>query len=107
MRCVSYLKQLNWYNIILSLFTDVNECEIGCDNCDQNADCINTIGSFSCMCQSGFVGDGITCLPGKTYNCCNTSNVYIPSDFTSCYNVYNSVVAHVPSLLRMELFLFQ
>jgi len=31
------------------------------DNCDDNARCINTPGGFACACNSGFVGNGMTC----------------------------------------------
>ena len=41
--------------------TDIDECELGLDNCSPNAVCINTIGSFRCECLPGFTGDGITC----------------------------------------------
>ncbi|AUX34867.1 MULTISPECIES: EGF domain-containing protein [Sorangium] len=45
--------------------TDVNECALGTDNCDANATCINTTGSFTCACNEGYAGDGVTCvLPG-------------------------------------------
>ena len=31
------------------------------DDCDENAECNNTIGSFQCICNSGFSGDGVNC----------------------------------------------
>ena len=48
---------LNW---ILSPVDD-DECVSGTDNCDGNANCTNTEGSFTCQCNSGFNGDGETC----------------------------------------------
>ncbi|XP_078681186.1 uncharacterized protein LOC144916075 [Branchiostoma floridae x Branchiostoma belcheri] len=41
--------------------TDPDECLTS--PCDSNANCINTIGSFTCQCQSAFYGDGFTCQP--------------------------------------------
>jgi len=41
--------------------TDDDECTLGTDNCDENATCNNTDGSFSCDCNSGYTGDGVTC----------------------------------------------
>lgn len=46
-------------------FIDIDECAIGTDNCDENANCTNNEGSFSCRCRSSYFGDGITCL-GET-----------------------------------------
>ena len=40
---------------------DINECLTDDDNCDVNADCTNTPGSFECMCRTGFEGSGIFC----------------------------------------------
>ena len=45
-----------WFSV-----TDVDECSGGTHDCDSNADCTNTVGSFSCSCQSGYNGDGQTC----------------------------------------------
>ena len=41
---------------------DDNECMLGTDNCDDNALCIDTFGGFLCNCNSGFRGNGMTCL---------------------------------------------
>ena len=41
--------------------SDINECATGSENCDVNAVCTNTDGSFTCTCQSGYAGDGVTC----------------------------------------------
>ena len=40
---------------------DIDECIRSTDNCDTNAVCTNTHGSFTCTCQSGYAGNGVTC----------------------------------------------
>ena len=40
---------------------NIDECITGSDNCDDNADCTNVEGGFTCTCQSGYNGDGVTC----------------------------------------------
>ncbi|TNF25765.1 MAG: hypothetical protein EP329_22425 [Deltaproteobacteria bacterium] len=40
---------------------DVNECTAGLDDCDANATCTNTPGGYTCACDPGFAGDGVTC----------------------------------------------
>ena len=44
-----------------SLFLDFDECAANFDNCDPNAYCNNTVGSFNCTCNSGYTGNGTTC----------------------------------------------
>ena len=44
-----------------SICTDNDECSLGTDNCDANATCTNTAGSFTCACNSGYSGDGTSC----------------------------------------------
>ena len=42
--------------------TDINEClNVTSNICDINADCVNTYGSFTCVCHSSYYGDGISC----------------------------------------------
>ena len=51
---------LVFFIISLSLLTDINECN-ETNDCDGNASCTNTIGSYDCVCLSGFEGDGFNC----------------------------------------------
>jgi formylglycine-generating enzyme len=43
--------------------TDVDECALGQDDCDDQAVCTNTPGSFSCACKTGYHPSGADCLP--------------------------------------------
>ena len=49
---------LVFYHIMY--ISDINECE-GPSPCDENAQCANTPGSFTCACNEGYSGDGMTC----------------------------------------------
>ena len=44
----------------LSCTADINECAIQ-SLCHANASCTNTLGSFTCACDTGYSGDGMTC----------------------------------------------
>ena len=68
----NYLLQTSTVNIIHAfddylifllhvIFTDLEECSTNTHNCDVNADCENTVGSYSCKCRAGYTGDGQTC----------------------------------------------
>ena len=43
------------------LRSDKNECTETSHNCDTKAECQNTEGSFTCICYSGYTGNGIMC----------------------------------------------
>ena len=45
----------------LPISTDIDECSAEPNPCDENADCTNSDGSYSCACKQGFAGDGTTC----------------------------------------------
>ena len=46
----------------LSIFTsDIDECTENTDNCHADATCTNSVGSFSCSCNTGYTGDGVSC----------------------------------------------
>ena len=51
-------------NVFLSLLhyaVDVDECQSETDNCSTNAHCINTAGSYTCKCKTGYSGNGVNC----------------------------------------------
>ncbi len=47
-----------WGRILLS---DIDECTDNGHNCNANAVCNNTLGSFICICNGGYIGNGINC----------------------------------------------
>lgn len=51
---------------------DINECTEDTDNCDQDAMCTNTRGSFSCTCNIGFSGDGTNCSGERDQFTCDS-----------------------------------
>ena len=54
---------------LLFVFTDIDECTADNDNCDDtNGMCTNTMGSFTCACNPGFNGDGVTCSGNQVTN---------------------------------------
>ena len=62
------LKEQCFHQILLKkvshnhfVFVDYDECVANFDNCDENAECINTDGGFDCVCNEGYTGDGFTC----------------------------------------------
>jgi len=61
-------------------FADIDECELGIDNCHVNATCTDVIGSFVCTCNNGFEANGVNCT-SKTLMCIhakvgNTSHLH-------------------------------
>ena len=40
---------------------DNDECEIDTHNCDENANCTDTPGSYTCVCNTGYDGNGFNC----------------------------------------------
>ncbi|XP_062499001.1 fibrillin-2-like [Corticium candelabrum] len=49
------------WNGSLTNCSDIDECVMGTDNCDLNAECNNTHGSFICTCNVCYSGSGTIC----------------------------------------------
>ena len=64
------LQFIHAYNLSCSL--DVDECsDPSLNRCHSNATCLDNVGSFDCLCDTGFYGNGTTCY-GTTYiHSCN------------------------------------
>jgi hypothetical protein len=59
--------------------TDVDECAKGQHVCSENANCVNTVGSYECVCKEGFEGNGFKChdldeCKLGTHNCSSKAN---------------------------------
>ncbi|PAA53474.1 hypothetical protein BOX15_Mlig002622g1, partial [Macrostomum lignano] len=54
---------------------DIDECALKLHNCDPNAQCINTPGSYKCQCKTGYFGDGFNCRTGAA--CSAFGNVHV------------------------------
>ena len=73
-----------------SFASDTNECDLGTHNCNRNARCTNTIGSFECHCYPGYEGNGIECT-GRITTMVDTlemnvlAQVYSPCHFCGVY----------------------
>ena len=50
-----------FFSFNISIILDIDECT-GSNPCDENANCNNTVGSFTCACNVGYVGNGFNCL---------------------------------------------
>ena len=64
-----------------SYCVDIDECQE--EPCDQNAECSNSQGSFSCSCNSQYLGDGFRCLVD---NC--ATGLHNCHAYATCNNVH-------------------
>ena len=56
--------------LLSPILADVNECSnVSLNECDMNASCMDTIGSYVCTCNDGYLGDGFNCSGEITCDC--------------------------------------
>ena len=80
----------------MNCIIEIDECagEGDGNDCDVNAFCVNTPGSFECICNPGYTGDGVSCLDenecleeGYGNNCdANAACVNTPGNFECICN---------------------
>ncbi len=68
--------------------TDIDECVSGVHNCHSSASCTNTVGSYNCLCNQPYTGDGKTCnlVAGKYFTLFPFSFKVNPIPFYSVNN---------------------
>ena len=71
------------------------------DNCNENATCNNTFGSFECTCNAGFEGDGVNCT-SKTSNLVMAFIDNLPDQIIMMYTYY-AVAVKLPLLLSIDI----
>ena len=79
---------------------DLDECSSHTYNCDVNADCVNTVGSYSCTCRTGYTGDGQTCS-GKRQKCAFRSGNFVDLDymFIAVINFHTKISHNIGDVL--------
>lgn len=65
-KCVCNPGFQEYYDGRQTICNDINECQSGQHDCDYNAQCLNSIGSYSCQCNAGFEGNGFICDNAKS-----------------------------------------
>lgn len=68
------------------VFADIDECSSNPSPCDENADCTNSGGSYSCTCKQGFAGNGTVCNGMKGSSEQNISLYIILAKICLCHN---------------------
>lgn len=84
-------------NFSQTICYDVDECTTCVDDCDYNAECFNTFGSFTCECQNGWEGDGLFCS-----DVCSTGNNSCVANASCIMNV-DSITVSAESTPRLQL----
>ena len=47
--------------IKITILVDIDECPEASDDCDDNAECVNSVPSYNCTCYDGYEGNGTFC----------------------------------------------
>ena len=68
----TYSTKIVWARCARQLFCPCHIVDFDeCNNCSTNAACTNTPGGFTCTCNQGYTGDGVTCMGKYKHDCYN------------------------------------
>ena len=81
--CLSLSLSLSLSFFLSFFLLDIDECNTNSHNCDVEAVCNNTHGSFVCTCKPGYTGDGRNCT--GTVN--NVTDFEILYDYVHAYEL--------------------
>ncbi|ORU90485.1 MAG: hypothetical protein A6F71_05835 [Cycloclasticus sp. symbiont of Poecilosclerida sp. M] len=89
---VHYKLEVTGHNDVLCMALDTDECENALDTCDIDATCVDTDGSFHCICNLGYTGSGMNCTgkPIREVMSIELCSVVIPLLFPD-EAAYNSI----------------
>ena len=67
---------------IFYFVVDINECngEESGHNCDINAACTNTDGGFTCECNDGWSGNGVSCTGNVMHRLNKSEKIEVQSE---------------------------
>ena len=82
---VPSLNCLSGCNLIQLYVSDIDECDLLIDTCHDDAECVDSIGSFVCHCNEGFTGNGVDCSGKELCHIALDASMdalFLPSDST-------------------------
>lgn len=84
-----------------ALCVNVNECQIGTNDCDEHATCVDTPGGFECRCSTGWTGDGTSCTDldecsAATLNDCDADEECVDILNGGGFECIGGLIAHYP-----------
>lgn len=70
-----------------TICVDINECSTRAFSCPTNAGCMNTVGSYTCRCNTGFESSGSSCVGmslWSPYWSMSIIQIFISEDINEC-----------------------
>ena len=74
--------------------------------CDVNAQCLNTPGTYRCVCRDGYSGDGLSCSRTSGSNNNLTVESYMVIYASNSYTYYQFFITHSHFHSRLKTFFF-